>query len=177
VAEGLPTTAAGWATHSVESGEAAWDGIWKNEGGKLPPLAEHAALSNRLVSSVFEAMLWEALRLVAPEAADRLAEDVENLCEAGDSFGELLYEWRERLAAGLPLSGAAVYEDVWERVGLTRSCTAPVVCESLGHETVPAAFLGTLQDGEKAFPNVAYCRECGEAIVKIGDYVVTRELP
>jgi hypothetical protein len=42
----------------------------------------------------------------------KLAEDVESLCESGDSFGE-------PLAAGLPISGNPTYQDVFQRVGLT----------------------------------------------------------
>jgi hypothetical protein len=113
----LPTTAAGWVEYHAETAQKAWDQTWKDGG--LPAPAEHMHLTTMLVHGVIEAMLWESLRLAAPEAADKLAEDVESLCESGDSFGELLYEWRERLAAGLPISGNPTYQDVFQRVGLT----------------------------------------------------------
>jgi hypothetical protein len=113
----LPSDAAGWVRQAVETGQRAYDETWKD--GKLPEPLRHVCLANLLVHSCIEATLWEALRLANPAAADALAADTVDLCEAGDAFGELLWEWRERLQNGKPISGSEVYEDVWRRVGLT----------------------------------------------------------
>jgi hypothetical protein len=115
--EGIPATAAGWVEHCVDLGQKAYEEIWKETG--LPEPVEHMRYVTLMIGNVIEATLWEALRLADPAAADLLAADVADLCDAGDSFGELLYEWRERLAAGLPISGAT-YQDAWQRAGLTR---------------------------------------------------------
>jgi hypothetical protein len=112
----LPSTAAGWAALSVRTGQRVYDETWKD--GALPPPERHMVLANVLVSSCIEAVLWEALRLSDPAVADRLAADITDLCEAGDSFGELLYEWQERLRADQPLSGSLIYDDLWQRAGL-----------------------------------------------------------
>lgn len=114
----LPTTASGWVTHTVNDAQRAIDKTW--ETGTLPPPLEHMLLIGRTVNGCVEALLWEALRLTAPEVADKLANEVAELCEAGDSFGELLWEWLQRIAAHQPISQPSLaYADIFQRIGLT----------------------------------------------------------
>ena len=43
-------------------------------------------------------------------------------------------------------------------------------CVTLGHETVPAAAVGTYDDGNVVFPGTAYCASCAELMTRAGDW-------
>lgn len=47
-------------------------------------------------------------------------------------------------------------------------------CCASGHESVPAAAIGILDDGDEAEADVPYCGECARALITTGDYRVTR---
>lgn len=47
-------------------------------------------------------------------------------------------------------------------------------CCASGHESVPAAAIGILDDGDDAEADVPYCGECARALIATGDYRVTR---
>ncbi len=61
------------------------------------------------------AALMETLRLAAPKVADRLAAELQSAWDDGAAVSELLWEWRQHLAAGRPISAHGRYETLFER--------------------------------------------------------------
>jgi hypothetical protein len=61
------------------------------------------------------AALMETLRLAAPKVADRLAAELQSAWDDGAAVSELLWEWRQHLAAGRPISTPGRYETLFER--------------------------------------------------------------
>jgi hypothetical protein len=47
-------------------------------------------------------------------------------------------------------------------------------CVTLGHEMVPAAQVGTYDDGNVVFPGTAYCARCAELMTRAGDWTADR---
>jgi hypothetical protein len=79
-----------------------YDALWKEN----PPLSE---LDRRVVISrqvdLFGAIyLLACVRHLAPEQADSAAAALADEWDAGDSLGEWIYQWREELDAGKPLT-------------------------------------------------------------------------
>lgn len=74
------------------------------------------------VESWTVAVLMETLRRAAPEVADRLARELQGAWDDGGVMDELLWEWRDNLAAGRPLddygsgSGFTPAMGIFERV-------------------------------------------------------------
>lgn len=74
-----------------------WDGIDSDKDYMRSPLFRSQTLS--IISAVgLLACLW-ALRESDPSKAEEFARDYWEMCEAGDSFGELLWDFTEK--AGL----------------------------------------------------------------------------
>lgn len=57
----------------------------------------------RLVSDFGVAFLMETLRRTNPAVADAAARELWAIWDAGDSIGELTWEWRQQIAAGQPI--------------------------------------------------------------------------
>ena len=53
---------------------------------------------------------------------------------------------------------------------------AEAYCQTWGHERMPAAAIGIFDDGEERDSGVAYCGDCTEALIRAGQYRVTRVL-
>lgn len=61
-----------------------------------------------------QALLMEIVRKLNPDVADRLADDMEGALDDGGIVAELLYEWRQNLAAGKPISEPASYRTMFD---------------------------------------------------------------
>lgn len=63
-----------------------------------------------------QVVLMEVVRLLNPDVADRLAADMREALDAGDSLGELLWEWTDHLSRDEPISEPARYPSIFDRV-------------------------------------------------------------
>lgn len=83
-------------------------------------------------------------------------------------------EENHRATARVPLAVLAHY-----RVpsSTDQEGTALRMCCSLGHENVPAYYIGNYEiDGDHVEPDIPYCKPCGDSMIKTGEYGVTRTL-
>jgi hypothetical protein len=69
----------------------------KSSGLKL----DHVAQTVNLYGQIY---LLGAVRHFAPDDADHVAAELANAWEAGDSLGEWVYQWRQELESGQPLT-------------------------------------------------------------------------
>jgi hypothetical protein len=53
--------------------------------------------------------------------------------------------------------------------------TPVLMCCSAEHENVPAYYLGVYED-DREYPDTPYCKSCGDQVVRLGEYRVTRVL-
>lgn len=79
-----------------------YDALWKttpepNERGRELIIARQVDLFGTVY-------LLAALRQLDPVVADRAANFLAEMWDAGDSLGEWIYEWRQQLDAGKPLT-------------------------------------------------------------------------
>lgn len=85
---------------------ADWQGLfdllWKSD--KEPNSADRIAIIARQVDLFGTVYLLAALRHFDPVRADRAAAFLAEQWDAGDSLGEWIYQWREELGAGKPLT-------------------------------------------------------------------------
>lgn len=101
----IPRTAAEWVDHDLHFAQQQFE--WTSD--HLEELvhgdrSEHWRNVQLQIAKWTNVYLWEALRKHAPEAAERAAVSIAEACEAGDSFEEWLWQWREELNAGQPLT-------------------------------------------------------------------------
>lgn len=108
----IPRTAAEWVDHDVRATNRLYE--WGSEHleelvqGEPRDHYRHIAHSISTWTNVY---LWEALRRTDPDLADRVAADIADACDAGDSFGEWAWQWQTELAAGQPLTLPAMPVD------------------------------------------------------------------
>lgn len=62
---------------------------------------DHVAQTVNLYGLIY---LLGAVRHFAPDDADKVAAELADAWEAGDSLGEWVYQWRQELEAGQPLT-------------------------------------------------------------------------
>lgn len=67
-----------------------------------------------------------------------------------------------------PEQGMTILREV-----LGEASDGPLTCATLGHEEIPAAVVGTYDDGDTYELRVPYCEECARTMIASGEYVVT----
>jgi hypothetical protein len=79
-----------------------FDALWNTT--PAPGDRERYFIINRQVDLFGTAYLLAALRHLDRAVADRAAHFLAEMWDAGDSLGEWIYEWRQQLDAGKPLT-------------------------------------------------------------------------
>lgn len=99
---GTNTTAEGLLRDLMDDFQRMWD-----KAMAFPQTASEDELRfylSRVVDLYGQIYLLGAVRHFAPDDADRVAADLALAWEAGDSLGEWVYQWRQELDAGRPLT-------------------------------------------------------------------------
>lgn len=91
--------------------------------------------------------------------ADRLADAWADTCAA---------EYSTRFAGWVRLPDDRAY-------GGVMNANEKLMCASMGHEDVPAYYVGVYED-DREYPNTPYCRACANSMIRTGEYRVTRTI-
>lgn len=96
-----PRTAAEWVDHDLHFAQLHADWTSEHLGELVDGGGAALARNTRLeISGWTNVYLWEALRRYAPHVADRVADDIADICEAGEAMGEWLWEWQRQHKRG-----------------------------------------------------------------------------
>lgn len=97
----IPRTATDWVDHDLHYAQQHFE--WTSDHIKELLDGDRAAHNRNIrleIAGWVNVYLWEVVRRYAPEIADRVAEDIADACEAGDSMGEWLWDWQQDRARG-----------------------------------------------------------------------------
>lgn len=100
----IPRTAAEWIDHDLRQAQRNYE--WSSDHLEELVNGDRAAHNRNIqlqISQWTTIYLWELLRRHAPVTADLAAADIAEACEAGDTFGEWLWDWQQQHAAGQSL--------------------------------------------------------------------------
>lgn len=125
--------AAEFITEHLRSMQRAYTGSMKHDTSS----PEFAHCVTGMVDGFQIVILAELLRLVDPGLADRAAVEIDRYLEAGDTLGELLYEWQMSRNAGKPIS--ETHDGTPGYVNLFKSLTERSATELAGYVIVSAA--------------------------------------
>jgi hypothetical protein len=99
----IPKTADGLLRYLMVDFQRMWDQSMNFRPNTLTD-EERRFCTSRVVELYGQIYLLGAVRHFAPDDADRVAAELATAWEAGDSLGEWVYQWRQELDAGDPLT-------------------------------------------------------------------------
>jgi hypothetical protein len=99
----IPKTANALLRYLIDDFQRIWDMSMDFSSGRLTD-EDRRFCTSRVVELYGQIYLLGALRHFAPDDADKVAAELAIAWEAGDSLGEWVYQWRQELDAGRPLT-------------------------------------------------------------------------
>jgi hypothetical protein len=97
----IAATPAEWVINAHADAASAFDNLMSREFGNV---AEQIRIIVEGQNAYGFALAMATLNRVNPAVAQALAENLHDAAEAGDSYGEWLWQWGEELQAGAPIT-------------------------------------------------------------------------